>query len=286
MNGLTFLKLGGSLITDKHRPSTPRQDVLARLANEIARARRARPELDLVLGHGSGSFGHTAAKEYHTREGLAPASPSRRAPVGAGSPRPYWRGFAEVWHQASALNRLVMDALHEAGVPAIALAPVAAVRAEDGKVLRWDLGQLKAALEAGLVPVIYGDVVFDTQRGGTILSTEDLFEHLARELRPARILLAGLEAGVWEDFPERKVLAGRITPDSFEEIHSGVGGSQGVDVTGGMESKVRQMLTLVQQIPGLAVQIFSGEVPDNIERALQGEGLGTLIMVDLDHGST
>ena len=30
-------------------------------------------------------------------------------------------------------------------------------------------------------------------RGGTILSTEDLLAHLARQLRPGRILLAGLE---------------------------------------------------------------------------------------------
>ena len=130
MNGPTFLKLGGSLITDKSRPYTARQDVLARLAGEIARARQSLPELELVLGHGSGSFGHTAAKDYGTREGIP------LPPVGAGSSRPYWHGFAEVWFQASALNRLVMHSLRATGVPTVALAPIAAVTAQDGRALR------------------------------------------------------------------------------------------------------------------------------------------------------
>jgi isopentenyl phosphate kinase len=271
MAGLTFLKLGGSLITDKTRPYTARLEKLAELAGQIARAKETQPGLSLALGHGSGSFGHTAAREFGTRGGLAPRG------SGGASEAVYWSGFAEVWFQASALNRLVMEALHVAGVPALALAPVAAVTAENGKVLHWDLGPLKSALEAGLVPVVYGDVVFDSIRGGTILSTEDLFDHLARELHPTRILLAGLEAGVWADFPARTVRVDRITPDSFHELSQAVGASHGADVTGGMESKVRQMLGLVQQIPGLTVHIFSGEVPGNIERALQGEVWGTLV---------
>jgi len=151
------------------------------------------------------------------------------------------------------------------------------VTAEAGEVVRWDLGPLRAALQSGLLPVIYGDTAFDAQRGATILSTEELFEHLARELRPARILLAGLEPGVWADFPARTARIERITPGSFPEIRREVGASQGADVTGGMESKVRQMLTLVEQIPGLTAQVFSGETPGSIERALRGEVLGTVI---------
>ena len=62
-----FLKLGGSLITDKRQPETPRMDVIERLAQEIAAARAANPSLQLVLGHGSGSFGHIYARQYGTR---------------------------------------------------------------------------------------------------------------------------------------------------------------------------------------------------------------------------
>jgi len=33
----------------------------------------------------------------------------------------------------------------------------------------------------------------------------------------------------------------------------------------------------VQEVPGLTVQVFSGDEPGNLVRALTGEALGTLI---------
>jgi isopentenyl phosphate kinase len=145
----------------------------------------------------------------------------------------------------------------------------------EGQVTTWDLAPLIAALANGLLPVIHGDVVFDEIRGGTILSTEDLFAHLARQLHPKRILLAGLEAGVWEDFPVRMRLLGEMTPQFFAQRTSNLGGSAGADVTGGMQAKVAGMLRLVEQVPGLEVLIFSGEEPGNVLRALHGENPGT-----------
>ena len=71
MPELVFLKLGGSLITDKTQAYTARLEKLTDLARQIARALQTQPELRLVLGHGSGSFGHTAAKKYGTRDGIS-----------------------------------------------------------------------------------------------------------------------------------------------------------------------------------------------------------------------
>ena len=261
MSPLVFLKLGGSLITDKKRPYTARFDKLDNLAAQIAVAFQDNPDLRLVLGHGSGSFGHTAASQFDTRRGVAgPAA---------------WRGFAEVWYQASALNRLVVDALHQAGLPAVTLSPLTAITAKDGQISAWDLASLKSALANGLLPVIHGDVVFDEARGGTILSTEELFVHLARQMPPERILLAGLEAGVWADYPARAHLIEQITPRDFAQPVKGLGRSAGTDVTGGMLSKVTGMLALVEQVPGLEVLIFSGEEPAAICQTLRGENLGT-----------
>jgi isopentenyl phosphate kinase len=270
MDELVFLKLGGSLITDKTIPYTPRLERLSALAREIAAARETHPGLSLVLGHGSGSFGHTAAKQYGTRAGILSS-------LGDDGVEHYWRGFAEVWFEASALNRFVMDCLHAAGIASLALAPVSAVTAHDGKVAHWDTTPIKRALAAGLIPVVYGDVIFDTARGGTILSTEELFEYLAVQLNPQRILLAGLEGGVWEDFPARTRRVEKITRASFDAIQRGLGASHGADVTGGMESKVKEMLALTEKVPGLTAQIFSGEEAGNVQRALRGEVVGTVI---------
>jgi isopentenyl phosphate kinase len=129
-----------------------------------------------------------------------------------------------------------------------------------------------------LIPVIFGDVIFDAVQGGTILSTEDLFAYLARRMRPQRILLAGIEPGVWADFPACTRLLSEITPATLHEIASGLAGSAATDVTGGMASKVGEMLTLAQEIPGLEAFIFSGETPGALHAILNGENIGTCIL--------
>ena len=258
-----FLKLGGSLITNKAQPHTPRLDILARLAAEIAQARQEDPELRLLLGHGSGSFGHVPARKYATRSGVHTSQE--------------WAGFVEVWREAWELNRLVMQALEQAGLPAIALSPLSAVVSSAGRVVEWNLEPIHKALQVGLLPVVYGDVIFDRQWGGTILSTEDLFDHLAVALKPAMILLAGLEPGVWADYPACTQLAPRITPANWLEFQSNLGGSTATDVTGGMLSKVQTSLDLIEKVDGLQIHIFSGEAEGAIYRALTGKPDGTLI---------
>lgn len=277
MKELVFLKLGGSLITDKTQPYTPLLDVMDDLALQIKTALQTHPNLRLVIGHGAGSFGHVPASEYRTRDGLPPKSTPLAHRERDETEDNYWKGFAEVWYQASTLNRYVMKALHKAEMRAISLPPSSNVIASNGQVFVWETTPIRMALAAGIVPVIFGDVVFDEIRGGTILSTEDLFLHLAKALNPERILLAGLEAAVWADFPARTTRIEAITPASFEEVSAGVGKSHGADVTGGMESKVKQMVELVKELPDLQIQIFSGSEPGNIVRVLTGEVLGTVI---------
>jgi isopentenyl phosphate kinase len=258
---LLFLKLGGSLITDKTRPRTARLDRIARLTLEIKAAKITDRDFKIVIGHGSGSFGHVPAKQYGTRQGVDSDQG--------------WQGFAEVWYEAAALNRIVMDALQNAGLPAIAFPPSAAVTARDGQVTDWNLYPLVSSLDAGLLPVVFGDVVFDQTRGGTILSTEDLFTYLARRLLPRRILLAGIDRGVWEDFPSCTRLVSEINPGNWGGIAAALGDSAATDVTGGMRAKVNLMLDLVQEIPGLEVIIFGGQQTGNLSAALKGEQLGT-----------
>jgi isopentenyl phosphate kinase len=130
------------------------------------------------------------------------------------------------------------------------------------------LGPVRAALEHGLVPLVFGDVAVDEVRGGTIVSTEDVFGFLARALRPRRLLLAGLEPGVLTHFPGGEVIS-LITPHT---PLAGVGASGAVDVTGGMANKVTEMLMLVQDVPGLEARVFSGLEPGQVRRALLAEG--------------
>ena len=251
MSDLTFLKLGGSLLTDKTEREALRADVLARLAAEIAAARRANPDLKLLLGHGSGSFGHTAAARHGTRSGVT--GPEQ------------WYGFADVSDAAARLNRAVIAALLAAGVPAVGLPPSASAVVADCTIRELAVAPIQAALAAGLLPVVFGDVAFDTVRGGTIISTEEIMDYLALEMRPARLLLAGETPGVLD-------AAGQLVPlinrANYEALRPALGGSRGADVTGGMASKVVAMLDLAEKIPGLTIHIFSGLERGMLERLL------------------
>lgn len=260
---LTFLKLGGSLITDKTRPLTARTDLIRQIAQELAAWRSTHPACPLVIGHGSGSFGHSVASQYQTQDGVRTAEE--------------WQGFAQVWSAARALNQILMEQLSEAGLPVLAFPPSAGAISSGKSIQSWDLAPLKLALAHNLIPVVQGDVIFDTKSGGTIVSTEQVFQHLVKELPPGRILLAGADAGVYADPPNPEDIIPLITPDNFEAISSTLSGSAATDVTGGMLAKVALMLTLVKTDPTLKVQIFSGSDPENIQKALSGERLGTLI---------
>jgi isopentenyl phosphate kinase len=264
-NEIIFLKLGGSLITDKDKPYTPRLDKLAELALEIKTVLDSTPDLLLILGHGSGSFGHTAAKKHGTRNGV--------------QTRDQWNGFAEVRFQAAELNRYVMESLGNAGVAAIPFSPSASMVSNNRKVISHNVLAIRKSLEAHLLPVVHGDVAFDEALGGTILSTEDVFAFLAEHFHPTRILLAGIEAGVWEDFPARTKLVKQIQASDYEKMRAGIGGSASTDVTGGMKAKVEEMFQLIHKNEGLTVQIFSGEEQGFLTRALKGENMGTILQI-------
>ena len=262
---IVFVKLGGSLITDKNQPMTPRLEVIQRLADEIMGATTAMPDLQLLIGHGSGSFGHAVAHQYQTQSG--------------GRGQDYWRGFSEVWEAARQLNQIVINALIRSGLPVIAFPPSASIISKNTLIKSWDISPIQVALAHKLVPVVYGDVVFDTHLGGTILSTEAIFQHLAGVIHPRTILLAGLDQGVYQDPDQPAEIISHITPHTINAVLPALSTSQSVDVTGGMVSKVKLMLAMVQNDPSLKVRIFSGLEPGNLYQALAAENtpIGTLI---------
>lgn len=266
---LVFLKLGGSLITDKRQAETPRLDIIRQVAATIAAALRRDPGLQLLIGHGSGSFGHVFGRRYGTRAGVQTAE--------------QWYGFAATADAAARLNRIVIGALLEEQVPAWSIQPGVALRCVDGRVEQGPDDTVRLALARALVPVVFGDVALDSVRGGTIASTEEIFAGLAATLRPQRLILAGEVDGIFTADPLLDPQAQRIptiTPGLLEEIAGSLGGSHGVDVTGGMRAKVEESLEMVRTNPRLEIVICSGLLPESLGAALAGGRVGTLIRSD------
>lgn len=257
---LLFVKLGGSILTDKTQAEAVNLAALHGIARELAVfVKDAAPAL--LIGHGGGSFGHYWAERYGTHQGVTDA-------VG-------WYGFARVADAMGRLNRLVVRALLAEGLSAIGVQPAASALADGGVLKRLDVATIEQMLRVGLVPVVHGDVVLDQRQGAAIASTENLFTYLAPYLHPQRVVLVG-EAGVFTSDPRRDTSAVRIaqiTPANIETVLLQVGASHGTDVTGGMAAKVATMWQLVEAVPGLEVQLVGAD-PAVVRRALRGQAVG------------
>ncbi len=264
MEDLILVKLGGSLITDKTKPFTAREDIINRLAKEIHEARKE-AKVKLIIGHGGGSFPHEPAKEYRTDLGFVS--------------KDSYKGVAKVQNAASDLNRIIVNSLLEAGENAISIQPFATFVAEEGIIKYWYTQSLEYMLKFDMLPVVYGDVAMDVRKGCTIISTEEILNHLARQFNSKRIILVGITDGVFDKDPNKFKDAKRIpeiNSGNYKEIRGHLGGSAGIDVTGGMAHKVDKMFELIKF--GVEIEIINGEREGFLKRALLGEkGLGTII---------
>ena len=244
---ILLVKLGGSLITDKTRPGRAHREVIRRLAREIAAFARSSSRPALVIGHGSGSFGHVAAK----KGGLASHANKRTTP----------EAIARTQRHAAELHALVMTALDDAGARPFSLSPSSFMTAKNGTATIQDATPIFLALDAGLVPVVYGDVVLDKRHGATIASTEDVFRAIASEARARRRSVAG---AVWMG-RTKGVLASdgttlpRLSAGSAVRLAGEVNGAAGTDVTGGMSLRLRTAAALARR--GIASVIVDGRRP-------------------------
>jgi isopentenyl phosphate kinase len=265
-----LVKLGGSLITDKAQAETPRLPMIRRLAGEIARAAARSTSsgvagIHLIVGHGSGSFGHRAAARYGIAAGLS--SPEQLP------------GISLTQERAAALHWQVMAELLAAGALPFSLAPSSALTAAQGEPVSFCDEPLLLALERGLLPVLYGDVILDREQGVAICSTERLFTLLARRLPERgiavrRALWLGETAGVWDG--EGRTIPHLTRADFAGMARGAIGAAVGTDVTGGMRHRVETALALADL--GITSRILDGREPGLLERALGGEEVpGTVV---------
>jgi isopentenyl phosphate kinase len=217
------------------------------------------------VGHGSGSFGHVAARRSGIAEGIRSAG---QLP-----------GVSLTQQRAADLHRLVVAALAEAGALPFSIAPSSCIVAADGRPAAFADEPLLLALGRGLLPVLYGDVVMDRQRGVSICSTEQVFEMVAGRLPERgwtvrRALWLGETDGLW-DAAGRTVP--RVSAGDFAAAARAIGAPAGTDVTGGMRHRVETALALARL--GVPSLLLNGLTPGLLEKALRGEDVpGTEVL--------
>lgn len=213
----------------------------------------------LIVGHGSGSFGHVAARRFGIADGI------RSADQLAGIPLTQQR--------AAALHRLIVEALSDAGALPYSIAPSSCLVSAGGRPASFAAEPLLLAFERGLLPVLYGDVVLDRERGISIASTEQVLETVARALLDRgwtirRALWVGETDGLYDG--QGRTIP-RVSAADFEKAARAIGAPTGTDVTGGMRLRLETALALARM--GVPSLLLNGLTPGALEKALRGEAV-------------
>ncbi len=265
MNKLLLVKLGGSLITDKGKDFTAKPQVITRLASEIKSAQESFPG-KIIIAHGSGSFGHSVASKYRTKEGIVNKNSLLGLPLVADA--------------AIQINRIVISNFLKAKLKAVSFSPASLFIANKGKLKYCNSRPVFEALKLGLLPVLYGDIIFDQVQGFCIFSSETVLSILAEEAKSdfneVRIIYCGNTDGVYD--PKEETIK-EITQKTFREAKRFITGSDKTDVTGGMLHKVKESLSLARR--GVETVIINGNRKSELKNAILGkETSGTLIRQD------
>jgi isopentenyl phosphate kinase len=238
------VKLGGSVVTEKDEPETLDETAIERAAQAVAAA-----DAEVVVVHGGGSFGH----HYATRHGVSRAEGTTDATA-----------VREIHGAMQRLNDAMVDALADAGVPAVPVHPLSAGARDGDGELTLPTDQVETMLDEGFVPVLHGDVIAHAGAGATIVSGDELVVALATGLDADRVGLCSAVPGVLD---ADDAVIDRI--DAFEDVAAVLGGSEAADVTGGMAAKVRTLLDL-----GTPASIFA---LSDLDAFFAGERPGTLV---------
>lgn len=275
---LIIVKFGGSVITDKSKAGVIREDVIEQLAKTIASVNLA--NCSLIIVHGAGSLGHPEAAAY----GIAHEVTRANA-----------HGVVVTHAAVSSLNMAVVSTLQKFGVDAVPFHPISCALAKNGRLVDCGEEQIKCLLSVGLVPVLHGDVVMDTENGGCIVSGDQIVPTLAKSLHADGVCVVTATGGVLDaegnvipkitrdTFPmisfeageiSKAGDAGEVSAEASDEVSGKVSDEAPcADVTGGMQSKVLELLELADS--GIPAHIIK---PEMLAAFLEGKDfLGTVI---------
>jgi isopentenyl phosphate kinase len=251
MMQLRILKLGGSVVTHKDQDYTAHIENIKRLSKEIAEA----SQYPLIIVHGGGSFGHPHAKKYGIADGLKDKSQII--------------GFSGTHQAMVELNKIIVDALLEEGVPAFSLSASSMIRTDGKRLNVFDPSIVQSFIELGMVPVLYGDAVLDTVQGFAILSGDQLIAKLALAFKAKAVIFGSDVDGIFTDNPKLNKDANLIETVSVSNVEANVGDTTHTDVTGGMLGKLSEAAEIVNV--GSEVLMLNAFEPGRVKSALLGE---------------
>jgi isopentenyl phosphate kinase len=256
---LTILKLGGSLLTDKEKPYTLRENILNNVTKEIKSCLDGGLIGHIIILHGVGSFGHPPVLENKLHYGFR--GPEQLEPL------------SKTQQIVNKFRLILVDAFQEAEIPVILMHPSSMVVSEKMRMKKYFLEPLKRFMKLGIIPLLGGDLVSDSEMGFSIGSADQLAVILAKELGARRLVFATDVEGIFLSDPKINLDAEIIEEIHIEDIPSileRIGEASKADASGKMKGKLSTLTPLEEEIKqGLQVSIISMMKPGNLKVLLQ-----------------
>jgi isopentenyl phosphate kinase len=243
---MILIKLGGSIITNKEKPLSPRKKTIDNILKEIGKIKES-----VIIVHGGGSYGHYWSVEYdmHTK-------PAKTNP----------KGVAIVKNSMVELNKIILDSAVKNGINSYCLPPTDFMNGN--KSIKSKILIINDIAKSGLTPITFGDALWFGGGKSYILSGDTIMTIIAKILKPRLSLFVLDVDGVYSDLKTKKLI------HDFKK-EKPVIQSIKMDVTGGMTRKITEANNIVKT--GLKVFFVNGNKPKRITNAISGKKFeGTL----------
>ena len=254
---IILLKLGGSLLTDKNKPFSIRENIVKMAVKQIIEANEK-----LILIHGGGSFGHPLAKKYSISKGLDKSVPNQIF------------GVTETHQSMIKFNTYLTNQFLEQKYPVLSIQTSSIFFKNFNTILTKSLDVIETALDLDIMPILYGDIILDRQGSFSIISGDQIILELCQNLtkyKVSKVVFAMESDGLFiidEKIKEHCNLVTECYSNELDGLKLADLG-QKIDVTGGIKGKLIHIKKICKyKIP---VQLINGLTEDYIYKSLKNQ---------------
>ena len=252
---IIILKLGGGLLTDKDKPFSLREQVVDSAIQQIIDS-----GIKIILIHGGGSFGHPTAKKYSISNGLNTTIDNQIL------------GLAETHNVMNKFNSILIEKFLEKNHPTISIQPSTIIIKNTREFNTHSLASIETCLNLDILPILYGDIIFDINGSFSIISGDDIILELCKHVKHyqiSKVIFSMENDGVYvkERDDDIKLLS-EIDFDELDDLQLADLG-QKIDVTGGIKGKIKKIKEICKL--NIPVQLINGLNEYSILKALKNQ---------------
>lgn len=253
------VKIGGSLITHKDEYCRPNREVIRSYAKVI---KEYWDELQgkLIIILGGGSYGNGVPLRYNIDDS-----------------KNNWKHEDLLMMTTKMFEWMteVTTIFRSEGLPCYPFQGSSYISTDDGNLNTCFIKPIKDSLRLRLLPILSGDLTFDSSKRFVIFSSDKIPQVLNKEIDITRVVMLTNVDGIHYKHNSSQIFK-NVTRENYPIVLAETGSSKQQDVTGGMRTKVLSLIELAEQ--GIMSVICNGKQPNNlIDSIFKEEPPGTKI---------